>query len=73
MYLRIDQSSCFCRNEDGVVIPGANSITSGITTAMEIPVLVVNNGDDTFGASISVTFNSVLTLSRVVPPIVVRC
>ena len=54
------------------MIPGANSITSGITTAMEIPVLVVNNGDDAFGARISVTFDNVLTLSRVVPPIMVR-
>lgn len=39
---------------------------------MEIPVLVVNNGDDAFGARISVTFDNVLTLSRVVPPIMVR-
>ena len=54
------------------MIPGAAAIVSGITTAMEIPVLVVNNGDDAFGARISVTFDSVLTLSRVVPPIVVR-
>lgn len=72
MYLQIDWSSCSCRDENGNVISGAITAVSGITTAMEIPVLVVNNGDDAFGARISVMFDSVLTLSRVVPPIVVR-
>ena len=43
-----------------------------MTTAMEIPVLVVNNGDDAFGARISVTFGRVLTFSRVVLLAMVR-
>ena len=68
----MDWLTCFCRDENGNIISDATAIVSGITTAIEVPVMVVNNGDDSFGPRISVTFDSVLTLSRVVPPAVVR-
>lgn len=43
------------------------SIVSGTVTSLEIPVLVQNNGDDAFGARITVTFNSALIFIRVAP------
>ena len=44
----------------GNTIPNATGIVSGTTTAMEIPVMVENVGDESFGVTVSVTFANVL-------------
>ena len=36
-------------------------------TSLEIPVLVQNNGDNAFGARITVNYSSVLIFSRAAP------
>ena len=56
----------FCRNNDGIMV-NTMSIVSGIVTSLEIPVSVRNNGDDAFGARITVTYSSVLIFSRAAP------
>ena len=42
-------------------------ILSGVVVSMEIPVMVRNNGDDAFGARITVTYNPALIFSRAAP------